>query len=201
MKLGILEGRWEKNSEYTVRPLFDVLHQAGDFEQSFRYERFIGKASLSETLKFIASRNDVRRLYIACHGDGDGLRAPNGDTITHRDISASLADLKGERFRKIEGLYLAACSYGTEATAAALLSANLDIKWVAGYAGEVNWFQSAAIDLMFLELLCESKGLEAEGVRIASKEIRRLCGGLIADLKFGVWGRKRGGGVEDILSQ
>lgn len=102
-----------------------------------------------------------RIVYVAAHGTKGrfGGLPDNTNAINFRSFHASL-----RRAGHIDGVHLGCCDFGNRANAERLLRPNrryshsVPCRWVAGYDGEINWFDSTLVDLVFWrELLRDAK--------------------------------------------
>ena len=153
-----MESEWWPRYSHSVKPAFELLAQdVDDRNDSFRYERFVGRASFLETLKFAARQPDARFIYIACHGSSGALHFPDKSKISVTDLNAALEQVNtGTR---IDGVFLGSCLVGRDETAKRLLTSKVAapqrIKWVAGYCRTVDWFDATLLDALFLRTILQ----------------------------------------------
>jgi hypothetical protein len=82
--LSVIEARWWKDGNDSVRPLFETL--AGIVEgnpHAVRYDMFVEDASLSAIIADVAKKGDLHSIYIGSHGD-DGAISGLGDVEISR---------------------------------------------------------------------------------------------------------------------
>lgn len=75
LDLAVIESRWWRQGNSSVRGLFDVLadiHE--DNPASYHYEMFNNRASLNEIVRRAARRHD--NIYIGAHGRYSGRKHP-----------------------------------------------------------------------------------------------------------------------------
>jgi len=112
---------------------------------SYHYEMYNNSASLEEIVDRVSRKRYVRNLYIAAHGWDRGISGAEEREINEVEIE-SLANFLPRR--GLDGLYLSSCCTANADTAALLLNGS-NIHWVAGYSGEPDWLEGAALDLYF----------------------------------------------------
>ena len=105
LDLAVLESRWWKTSNDSVRGLFDMLagmHKDNPF--AYHYEMFNNADSLRELIPRIAKMKDVHNIYIGAHGaeDGSALLCPGGRVS--RTVLANI--LQPISARRLYGLFL-----------------------------------------------------------------------------------------------
>jgi len=208
-RLAILEADWFAGYNHTVKPFFEGLSRSV-YEQpdAFHYERFVGQQSFTEALTYLARKADVRYLYLASHGRPDYVVCPNGDKIRRKSFDDLME--KGFKGRRLDGLYLASCLFGTKKTAELLWAGDAPrtsrLKWVAGYTEEIDWIESMSLDMMFWSALLTG---DDDG---ADKPIARLqyvvdyllghMPELMRSLQFHVYVRKSGSGeIVDLVEE
>ena len=146
LDLAVLESRWWKTSNDSVRGLFDMLagmHKDNPF--AYHYEMFNNADSLKELIPRIAKVKDVHNIYIGAHGaeDGSALLCPGGRVS--RTVLANI--LQPISARRLYGLFLGCCGVGLQTEWLMLRETRLT--WVAGYTESVDWVHSSAMDLFF----------------------------------------------------
>ena len=146
LDLAVLESRWSKKSNDSVRGLFDML--AGmlkDNPFAYHYEMFNNADSLKELIPRVAAMDDVHNIYIGAHGakDGSALLCLGGRVS--RTVLANI--LRPIHARRLHGLFLGCCGAGLQTEW--LLLNETRLTWVAGYTRSVDWVHSSAMDLFF----------------------------------------------------
>jgi hypothetical protein len=207
LRIGVLETSWNKKANHSVRPLFEVLsHINTENVDGFAYERFSSKRSFSDTISFLIGNRSVSYLYIAAHGNDQGICAGNGDSISRSEIRNDICAKA-----TLHGLYLGSCEFGVSGNAEFLLEDSASgktnpLKWIAGYNEEVDWVHSSALDFMFLhQLFWENEKKHQkyiDKISNVSNALVKKCSGLIRELGFHVYARKKGptGGMKDLVA-
>lgn len=145
LDLAVIESRWFKKSNDSVRSLFDTLaglHRDNPF--AYHYEMFNNADALKEIVNRIARLKDIHNIYIAAHGtpNGRNIEAAGG-SISRTVFRNVVEDIDA---RRLHGLFVGACGFGQQ-TERVMASAGLT--WLAGYRGAVDWLRSSTMDLYF----------------------------------------------------
>ncbi len=152
LKLAVIEGRWWKNMNTSVKPLFDLI---GDLvignPNGYHYETFADGDAFQEVVQRLGRQNGIRHLYIAAHGseDGQGLLGVSGQPISRTRIRNAFKETS------FDGLMFGSCFPLDEVFAAQLFDACSPLKWAAGYAADIDWITSSAMDLVFWNEIAE----------------------------------------------
>ncbi|KAA2242093.1 hypothetical protein [Salinarimonas soli] len=215
--LAVMESRWERQRNISVKSLFDVLSDIHlRTTHGFIYEMFGSKSSFREVFKRLSAENTIRRIYIATHGSAKtgNLTAINDDEISKIVLRNTLRDLASIRGAKIRGLYLGSCYTGTKYLADFIFydgddGHDIPIKWLAGYSEEIDWIQSAALDLLFWSTFYDvrnelrsatSDPSELKIVKQTAALIKARASGLCDELGFEVWVRSRSHGTRGLIA-
>lgn len=135
------------------------------------------------------------------HGNENGLHLLNEERLSRAELRNVLKRIKAEQGSSLTGIYLGSCLFGTEKLAEFILTEEVGINWIAGYCEEVSWIKSSALDLLFFnELVLKDDSSETVRINRAAGELLETAPGLIANLGFGIFTRKRGGGVKNLLA-
>jgi hypothetical protein len=197
----LLEGKWFTDKDVSVTelfgPLFTVWTPKG--RRSHHYEMFTNAHAFQAAIKFAMQKGAAHTIYIAAHGDADGLQGFHDEGISRTVIRNSL----NQKGTKKHGVYFGSCLFCTETNALYILDKCGRIQWIAGYTTEVDWIDSSALDLVFLRhFLFPSPGrgtakptTENERLRYAVNRIRQDMGSLASRLEFHVYVRSQGKGV------
>ncbi|KQS77246.1 hypothetical protein ASG25_04680 [Rhizobium sp. Leaf384] len=133
----------------SVRPMFDMLcdlHFGNTHE--YVYEMVATTPALTNAIMRMAWDTDISTIYLACHGNRDGLKLHGEETfIDRRKLSKML--LEGSTKRSLTGIYLGACEFGTKELATYLLDRDPQLRWVAGYQNPSDFIDGTALDVMF----------------------------------------------------
>ena len=204
-QLAVIEGKWEKRSNISIKGLFDILSDIYfDSPHSYIYEMFCDAAALNNIIKQMGEDKQVRYIYVGCHGSLDSISG-SGGKVSKTQLKNTLVRLSGNG-SIIEGIFLGTCFFGQQENAEFLLippkNNNPPIKWVAGYTESIDWIDSSVLDLLFWKKFFESSGTPVERIRYAAQEIKRAASGLIEELGFCIYVRKKGpgGGVKNLLA-
>lgn len=202
----LLEGKWFTDKDVSVNdlfgPLFTVWTPKG--RRSHHYEMFTNTHAFQAAIKYAMQKGAAHTIYIAAHGDENGLKGFHDEGIS-RTIVRNALNQKGT---KKHGVYFGSCLFCTTINAHYILDGCQRIQWIAGYTTEVDWIDSSALDLVFMRhFLFPSPGTgtampktDSEHLRYAAKRIRQDMGPLASRLEFHVYIRSRGkGGPIDLM--
>jgi hypothetical protein len=160
--IACLESLWDEKVEnrLSIRPLLELMSSV----QDIRYI-YLSSNTLSEfefNLASIRSRRNYQILYLGFHGTPGSLHLPDQSEITLE----KLAKIMGKRFNNwiihfgscstlnIEGSYL---HQFIDAT---------DTSILLGYIKDIDWIDSAAMDLILFDWLQEYKDMASFWNRI-----------------------------------
>ena len=200
MDLAVIEARWWKEGNSSVRGLFELLadiHE--DNPATFHYEMFNNRASLEEVVKRVARR--YRNIYIGAHGNRDSICGAEGrgrNNITRAVFRNVIRTATRPRRAKMRGLFVGSCQFVNEANGRFLLEENegrgVNLRWVAGYAKSVEFVDSSLVDLFFWNTYFSVEE-ENERKRIISvaQRINEFMPGAHERLHFNIFLRKRTG--------
>jgi hypothetical protein len=207
-RLAVLEADWFAGYNHTVRPFFEGMSRnLYETTDGFWYERFVGRASLEDSMRYLVGKRDVRYLYLATHGERTYIKCPNKDRIKRPDFDQIFGRaIEGTR---LDGVYFASCLFGTRKTAELLWSVGETrwqrLKWVAGYTLAVDWMESMALDWLFWNKLLEREHENDSEAPIARVQavvdyLVELAPNLCRTLQFHVYVRKTGSGeIADLV--
>jgi hypothetical protein len=191
--LAVIESRWFPKQNTSVRGLFDLLADLNcDTTHAYHYEMAMSEPALKESLARLRVQSGIRHIYVATHGDKDGIHLANGSKLTRTELRNCLSKLPEERSR-LDGVYFGSCNFVGEEFAEYFFDGAFEeksgrmtsVKWVAGYSTEVDWVESSALDFLFFNKLLHARGeytTEAGRLRYACEEIRKLAGGWLMNL-------------------
>jgi len=202
--IALIESNWERDSNISVRGLLELAANIrfGN-PNSFHYEMANSEVALKEAIPRVARNRRYRYLYLAMHGDEKGLAPFNNDRLTRTELRNLLCAIKDEDQATIRGVFLGCCLFGTDRLAEYLFSYDIAPSWIAGYSTSSAWIEASALDLLFFnELICEMTAPETEIQKInrVAERLLEIAPGLVAELGFGIFTRKQGGGVKNLLS-
>ena len=157
LDLAVIESRWWNEGNDSVKGVFDTLAGivAGN-PFGYHYEMFNTEDSIKEMIPRIAQRRDIHHIYIAAHGDERSIHGP-GETKISRTVLANV--LKEVDARQVYGVFFASCNFGWSVDT---LLNHSSATWLAGYASEIDWVHSTAMDLYFWHAYYESGASEVK---------------------------------------
>ena len=187
--IAVIESKWHGNDiamrkNASVRPMFDMLcdlHFGNTHE--YVYEMVATPAALADAIKRMAWDKEISTIYIAAHGDVDGLHLHGwDDPVNRKQLSKML--IEGGTRRTLRGVYLGACEFGTEDLAKYLLERDKNLQWVAGYKHASDFVDGTALDVMFFNTWLNFAGRRRklstrELIAIVADRLRHDCRGLI----------------------
>lgn len=197
--LAVLERRWEKRGNYSVRQLFELVSAVDDYDpHAFRYDMFSEAISFRTVVSKIAALKRYEALYLGSHGDRCGLKEDGKQRQNRVELSDLIDVLRdGNKERNLWGVYFGVCSFGHELNLKDLLdpASGTQLKWVAGYSKDVGWLESAAADMLFWGAYLHSPAEPLARATQGAKIIRKMMPNADENLGFGAykWSRERGG--------
>ncbi|MEJ8570772.1 hypothetical protein [Microbaculum marinum] len=201
--LAVIESNWLRKQNISVRGLFDlVANIACENPNAYHYEMANSEAGLKEAIPRIGAYPECRYLCLAMHGDFDGLQTLSGQRLSRTELRNLLSQIKDTDRSKLRGLHLGSCLFASERLAAFLFEREIGVHWIAGYSKEVDWLDSSAMDLLFLnELLNHNDMTEIQRIEGTASRLLDIAAGLVRDLGFGIFVRKRRtGGIKNLLT-
>jgi len=201
-KIAVVESTWWQGRNTSVRGLFDLVADIHcENPHSYHYEMANSEAALKEIIPRLGRYKKCKYLYLAMHGDENGLHLLNDERLSRAELRNLLKKINTEQGSSLKGIYLGSCLFGTDKLAEFILTEDVGINWIAGYSEEVSWIKSSALDLLFFnELVLDDDSSETIRINRAARELLETAPGLIANLGFGIFTRKRGGGVKNLLA-
>ncbi len=221
-ELAVVEARWWKDGNDSVRPLFDTLagmHHDNPFH--YHYEMFADEHSFCALVKRLGRTKGIHYLHVASHGSKDGkalLGAPDLNPKTKRWESAKISRTKvknaivgatADPGSSFTGIYFGSCYFGNPEVSDYLFSSDATkLRWIAGYQKTVNWVDAAILEMFFWDQFryFETRGREEivppiERVVKVAEQVKSLMSGLRERLAFDIYVRKKGagGGVKGII--
>jgi len=200
LQLAVIEGKWKKDTNLSVKSLFDLLSDIHlNTPHGYIYEMFCNASSLQDIIARMRKTTNLKYIYIGAHGDVDYIAAAGGN-IKRTVIRNKLQKLSSGA---IEGLFFGSCLFGNEDNASFLLGSDTTIKWVAGYTTSVDWMESSALDILFWSTFYRKNGTPIERIEATAKNISQMANGLIKDLGFQIYVRKKGKttGLKNLLAE
>jgi hypothetical protein len=200
--LAVIESGWWRKSNVSVRALFElVANIACENPNAYHYEMTNSEAAIKEAIPRIASYRECKYLCIATHGNEEGLCLLNVERLSRSELRNMLSRIHQTNGSKLRGLYLGSCLFSTDRLADFLFDKDIGIHWVAGYTNEVDWIDSSAMDLLFFnELLNGQNETEIQRIQRVADRLLEISRGLVRELGFGIYTRKRAtGGAKNLL--
>lgn len=189
MNLAVIEGKWIKKRNTSVRGIFDLLSDiTEDSPHAYHYEMFNDATAFREIFLRLSAARGVHHIYVASHGDTNCLAGTNDVPISKTIIKNTIiqaAEGKG----RLDSVYFGCCSFGNPAMLKSLLSAGGALRWVAGFENEVDFIESSAFDWLFWNAYNEIEGTALERINVTVGKLRHDVPGLMTKLGFhvGVW--------------
>jgi hypothetical protein len=198
--LVVLEGKWSKTDNISVKSLFDVMIDMNfDSPHGYYFNSFANAGSLKDILNDICGQHSRKKyLYVGAHGDESNIFG-SVKPITRTVFRNSLRELGGQ----IRGVFLGSCLFGHTYNAEFLFDDGVPstVTWIAGYGEAVDWVESAVLDLLFWHTLFrlekrKKKATKIDLIEQVCKQISKDAPGLAAKWKFQVFVRRQGPGTE-----
>ena len=210
LDLAVIESRWWKEGNSSIRGLFDVLADIRKFNPgAYHYEMFNNRASLQEIVERTARKS--RNLYIVAHGDENsicGAEQREENNIRRAEFRNMLRKNISVRGTRLDGLFVGSCEFMNQANAEFLFEKhegkNVKVHWVAGYSKTIDWIEASVVDLFFWNTYYEQgdrKGNESKRIRDVAEQLDAFIPGAHREMGFNIFVRKpgRGGGVLPLL--
>lgn len=201
-RIAVIESKWFTKQNVSVRGLFDLISDLHyDTPHNYHYEMAMSAAAMKEALPRIGALKGCSYLYIASHGDVDGVHLYNGDIIKLPDFRKLLCRVRETPGSKLTGLHLGSCFVGSLEMAEYLYKKDIGLRWVAGYNKKINWISSSALDMLFFsELVAKGSGSSLGLIKHVAERIRVGSPGLVDELGFGIFVKGKGGKVINLLA-
>lgn len=147
--IAVIEGKWEKHRNLTVKSLFDfVCDLCFDNQHEYHYEMFNNGSAFQEILPRMCRTDNIRNVYIAAHGEEDGILGSNGDVISMVRIRNAVRELDNTDGR-LHSIYFGCCLFGNFRNLRDLLESSEQLRWIAGYTKKVDFVDSTLLDALF----------------------------------------------------
>lgn len=148
-QVAVIEGKWEKNRNLTVKSFFDfVCDLHFDSQHAYHYEMFNNGSAFQEIFPRMCKTDNIRNVYIAAHGDTDGILGSNGEVISMTSIKNAVRELDNTE-GKLHSIYFGCCLFGQFRNIHDLLEAGDQLRWIAGYTKAVDFVESTLLDGLF----------------------------------------------------
>lgn len=209
--IAVIESTWWKKKNTSVRGFFEIIADIMvKNPHGYHYEMANNVEGLKKAIETLASSKDVRYLYLAMHGNANGIVVHNRETLSAIVLRNILS--KAHRSRNsLKGLYLGCCEFATLETASKLFEKEISPSWIAGYSASVDWIESSALDMLFLSALVNPlisgktkkkiRETELQRIQRVVGQIKAAAPGLVQDLGFGVFIRDAQLGVRNLFEE
>ena len=210
LDLAVVESRWWKNGNSSVRGLFDVLADIHrDNPSAYHYEMFNNENSLREIVCRTSRR--YRNLYIAAHGNGGsiwGAEARNRNQVSLEQLKDILNVASIQKRAKLRGLFVGSCGFVDEENAKYILTPKKKkaakksaVSWIAGYSKSIGWMDSSVVDLFFWNAYysVSKRSSEKERIESIAGKIDKFMPGANKVLGFNIFLKRGWGNVEALL--
>jgi hypothetical protein len=173
--IACLESLWDENLEKrkSVVPILDVIVKNHDVRSV--YLTCNTEAELEFNLGLLPRKRTYRILYLAFHGSMGEIHLADGTPIA----LPYLAHLMGGRFRDWIVHFGSCGTIGADDEELGWFVRETGISLVTGYTKNVDWVDSAALDMVLLSSLQRYKDLRA-----MTKKITRDYASLVDHLGF-----------------
>lgn len=148
--LVVLEGRWEKSRNTSIKSLFDVLVDINfGNPHAYYFETFANDKSLEAILQNIGRYSQTKYIYIGAHGNENQFYGSSG-AVSRTRFRTILSKAIGP---SVKGIFFGSCLFGSQRNASFFLDPAKGIppsvKWIAGYRDSVDWIESSVLDMLF----------------------------------------------------
>jgi hypothetical protein len=215
LDLAVIESRWWKSGNSSVKGTFDVLSDILTRNPSaYHYEMFNNSGSFGEVFRRIANSR-IRNVYIGAHGTETKIFGANGlaeNAVSRTKIRNVLREIRAKRGSALHGIYFGCCLLAQEDTIEFLLEPEANhhvrVRWVAGYGSSVDWIKAAAVDLFFWNTYYRLKRRRKTGqtemdlISKVAEHLNTFMPGAHKELKLNIFTRKqRVGGIKNLLEE
>lgn len=186
MKIAVIEGKWFKRQNTSVRGMFDLLSDIYcDSPHHYHYEMFNDGRTFREILMRLSAADGIHNIYVAGHGAENAIFGSNGEAISKTIIKNTIAEA-AEKAGRLDSLYFGSCLFGTLDILKELIEAGSRIRWIAGYEKSIDFIDSSSFDWLFWNRYIRTEGTALERIYKTVDQIQRDGPGLIQRLGFRV---------------
>jgi hypothetical protein len=187
--IAVLEGRWWTESNISVREVFDLISNIKyNSPHNYHYEMFNNSAAFKEIFQRLANQDSIHNIYIASHGDENGIYGTNEELITTTIIKNAFNSASANRGR-LDSVYFGSCSFSTPDNFLKILDGQHDIKWIAGYTKDICFLESTFLDGLFWSQYLSEKSAPLKRVESVCNYLKETVPGLIQKLGFTVFAK------------
>ncbi len=207
LNLAVIESRWWRHGNSSVRGLFDFLSDIhGKNPSAYHYEMFNNRSALEEIVQRTARR--YRNIYIAAHGSTRHIFGAEGrpeTAVSRTQFRTILRQTASLRRSSLRGLFVGSCKFVNEDNAQFLLGnergQTVKVRWIAGYSKKVDFIDSSIVDLFFWNAYYNSaEQTEIRKIRDVAGQINSFMPGAHGELDFNIFLRRgRGDEIEQLL--
>lgn len=207
--LAVVESRWWKSGNDSVRPLFETLASIVERNpHSVRYDMFSEEGSLANVIADIVEGKDCHSIYIGAHGDENAIYGLGDAEISRTKLRNIFrkCNVKGH----VSGIYFGSCLVATQRNASFWLAEvpTTGLQWMAGYTESVDWIDSSAVDMIFWSKYLherqrnrsrkKGKRSEIQMVKHAALEMKKLMPTVFTELGFNIYHLDSGGSLASV---
>lgn len=200
MRLAVIEGKWFPDRNISVKSIFDLLSDLHcDSRHSFHYEMFNDGRAFREIMLRLAKLRGLHYIYIAAHGSDDAIYGSNEEPISKADVRKVLMEIKSTPGATLKGIYFGSCAFVNDSLVEFVSQKDNGIRWIAGYASDVEWITSSALDWCFWNYFLCAEGTGIEKIEQTAAFLQTGMEGLCELCEFNVY-RKRGQNFIPLIS-
>jgi hypothetical protein len=193
LRLAVIEGRWFENQNTSMKSLFDLLSEIHcEHINGYVHEKFYNVSAFQDMVRDLGARRGLYYLYIAAHGDDDAIYARDDQPINRKVIRDLLVNIARTHGSRLHGIFFGSCNFVNEDTIHFFNQVDLgELRWIAGYADEINWIASTALDWCFWNDFLSNKNWDTEVSAIDSTAdfLNGTMYGLCRELGFNIYRR------------
>jgi hypothetical protein len=186
MKIAVIEGKWFRRQNTSVRGMFDLLSDIYcDSPHHYHYEMFNDDRAFREILMRLSAADGIHNIYVAGHGSDNAIFGSNGEAISKTVIKNTIA-AAAEKTGRLDSLYFGSCLFGSINILKELIEAGSRIRWIAGYEKSIDFIDSSSFDWLFWNRYIRTEGTARERIYKTVDQIQKDAPGLIQRLGFRV---------------
>jgi hypothetical protein len=174
-RIAVIEGKWFSDRNQTVKSFFDFICDLHfENQHAYHYEMFNNGTAFKEILPRMSRTNNIHNVYIAAHGNNNGISGSNGEIVSATKIKNSIKSLSNNKGR-LHSIYFGCCLFGSNGNLQDLLFSGNRLKWVAGYTTPIDFVDSTILDTLFWSKYISSQA------RTPLRKIIEVTNGLLQD--------------------